>query len=292
MIPRTIKNNKLRCTGVLFELLVRQITSDTLAGKADSPAMHIMKTRFNTTTELGKELQLYHAFYGVKPLTESKAIAYIDVICKQRRRLNDKQLVQEKYELIKDIKAHYPLKEFLSSRDPNYVINASIYKTFMTEGTENLQESILNIRDVANARFTLVEHLAGTFKSKKAAQAHASAIQEFTQQSEDLRLITYNVLIEKFNTKYGNLNVAQKNLLREYINNITAVGTLRTYIHTEVPRIQTALQEAIAKQKSKVTQIKLNEVVSQLNTVCDAKVITDSHMVGLMLALEILKEVE
>ena len=48
-----IKHSKYKNTGILFELLVRQITADTLSGK-DSKATNILKKYF-VKTELGKE---------------------------------------------------------------------------------------------------------------------------------------------------------------------------------------------------------------------------------------------
>ena len=41
----SVKHSKYKNTGILFELLVRQITADTLDGK-DSPARKILKNYF------------------------------------------------------------------------------------------------------------------------------------------------------------------------------------------------------------------------------------------------------
>ena len=40
-----IKHSKYKNTGILFELLVRQITADTLKG-VDSPAINLLKENF------------------------------------------------------------------------------------------------------------------------------------------------------------------------------------------------------------------------------------------------------
>ena len=293
MKGRNITNSKYRNTGVLFELLVRQITADTLSGKDSSPAMTIMQRRFNANTEMGKELQLYRAFFGNRVLSESKAIHFIDLLCEQRQKLDDRKLAKEKYELVKEIKQFYPLKEFLSSRDPNYTINASIYKTFASEVSRDIKESILNIREVANARFTLVEHLVGKYKPKRAPVAPANElINEFVQQPEDLRLLTYRVLVEKFNSKYSNLDSDQKTLLREYINNVTTVGTLASHIQKEIPRVKLEILQRAKQCDNKVTQIKLHEVAAQLDAMQHVPTIQDNHVAGLMLAYEIIKELK
>ena len=52
-----IKHSKFKNSGILFELLVRQITSDTLDGK-DSKARDILQ-QFFVKTELGREYKLY-----------------------------------------------------------------------------------------------------------------------------------------------------------------------------------------------------------------------------------------
>ena len=51
-----IKHSKYKNTGLLFELLVRQITADTLNG-GSSPSLNILKKSF-ANTELGKEYKL------------------------------------------------------------------------------------------------------------------------------------------------------------------------------------------------------------------------------------------
>ena len=54
-----IKHSKYKNTGILFELLIRQITADTLEGK-ESPIKEILKKYF-VKTELGKEYKLYES---------------------------------------------------------------------------------------------------------------------------------------------------------------------------------------------------------------------------------------
>ena len=51
-------------------------------------------------------------------------------------------------------------------------------------------------------------------------------------QEKDLRLLTYQLLVDKFNKKYSNLNESQRNLLREYINNLSNTNSLREFIDT------------------------------------------------------------
>jgi hypothetical protein len=283
----TINNNKIKNTGVLFEILVRQITSDTLEGRSDSPALNILKKYFNASRELGKELQLYQAFLGADRLNESRALQYIDMVIDQRKRLDETKLAREKYELIKEIRTQYDLKDFMACKIPSYKIHASIYKTFLAESRHG-KDSILNIQDVASARFMLIEHLLGY--GRKAELKESVLLEEFKNQTEDLRLLTYKILIDKFNEKYEDLNDKQKGLLREFINDISSKNTLLNYIQTEVPILQKQLREHLKHVTDKVTKIKLNEVISQLAAIGGKKEVQDNEITAIMIAYQIEKE--
>ena len=66
-----IKHSKYKNAGLLFELLVRQITADTLSGKS-SPSLDILKKSF-ANTELGKEYKLYETLFKNKNISEGRA---------------------------------------------------------------------------------------------------------------------------------------------------------------------------------------------------------------------------
>ena len=48
-----IKHSKYKNTGILFELLTRQITADTLSGDSNK-SLEFLKKHFNSKTELLK----------------------------------------------------------------------------------------------------------------------------------------------------------------------------------------------------------------------------------------------
>lgn len=289
MRSKKINNSKYKNTGVLFELLVRQITADTLAGKPVSEALDILKKYFNASTELGKEMQLYRAFFESGKLTETKAIHFIDLVLEQRKKLDERKLAREKYDLIKEIKATYSLDEFLSTRINNYTVYASIYKTFANQTVQGQATSVVNISEVAAAKFTLVEHLLGSNK-KPEAKREDELINEFKNQTEDLRLLTYKLAVDKFNHKYSNLNDKQKALLREYIENVSNTHSLLKYVKQEIPEMRAQLT-AKAKTADKITGIKLNEVASQLEKIGAKNTIRDNEVTAMMIAYEIIKEV-
>jgi hypothetical protein len=290
MKPKKINHNKIKNTGVIFEMLVRQVTSDTMSGKKESSAIELIKRYFNPKTEMGKELQLYRAFFESSRLTENRALHFLDLILQQRKKLDDKKLAREKYNLIKEIKDIYPLKDFMSCKIPDYTIHASIYKTFISETVSDPNVDIINIQDVATARFTLIEYLS-TPPTKKPVAKQNEALKEFCEQSEDVRLLSYKFLVDKFNQQYNNLNDGQKSLLRQYINNSPDGSSLMEYVRKEVPQIQSTLRSRIKDVTDKVTQIKLNEVVMQLDTIGKKRTVKDSEVTALMVVYEILKEI-
>jgi len=126
---RKVKHNKIRNTGLLFEFLLRQITSDVL-NENNGTAVKIVKEKFNENTELGKELALYNVLITKKFKSDSKADYFINEVMKARNDLNNSVLRRERYNLIKEIQSNYNLQKFMSSKVPNYKTYASIYTLF------------------------------------------------------------------------------------------------------------------------------------------------------------------
>ena len=210
---RKVKHNKIRNTGLLFEFLLRQITSDVL-NKETSKAVTIVKQRFNEKTELGKELALYNIIINKKFNSDKQANYFINEVVTARNGLNNTQLKREKYNLIKEIQNVYDLQKFLSSKVSNYKIYASTYKLF--------EYKSLSPDEKTESFFNIVEHVTTDNKSIKLSESVPSL-----PDDEDLRILTYRTLLEKFNQKYTKLSGAQKNLLREYINNVSNTNSLK-----------------------------------------------------------------
>jgi hypothetical protein len=285
---KNIQNSKYKNPGVLFELLIRQVSSDALSGKIDSPAIDLVKKYFSPSTELGKEVQLYRAFFETRKLTETTAIHFIDLIIERRKTLDDRKLAVEKYNLVKEIKTCYPLKDFLSTKLSNYRTYASIYKTFCTE-TATDDTRISNISDVALARFSLIEYLVN---GNKKVESNVEHLKEFVSQDYNVRQIAQKIFIDKFNQKYNSLNEKQKALLREYIVHSANPHLLFTYLQKDIPELQHALQRQSSKINNKVLQIKINEVAAQLNHIIKQKAIKDNHITAMLMAYQILSEIE
>ena len=114
----SIKHSKFRNTGLLFELLVRQITSDTLEGK-NSAAINILKKYF-VNTELGKEYKLYEQVTSYKNLSEVKAEMVINTLVETSTKLKRSEIRKQKYNLVREIKDTYNVEKFFKAKVTNY----------------------------------------------------------------------------------------------------------------------------------------------------------------------------
>ncbi len=284
-----VSHSKFKNTGILFELLTRQVTADVLSGRDESPALAIIREFFQPKTELGRELQLYRHLMEATKLSEPKALKFIDLVLHERRRLSEVKLSKQKYALINQIREVYPLKEFLSSKIGQYKLYASVYKTFMAEAhPQNVDAS--SFRDVTNSRFTIVEHMASDLVPVK--KPPTDLIETFSRQEEDLRLLSYKILVDRFNEKYQGLDERQQTLLREYINNISNTNSLREYINREVPIVRGEIEKRMFLVDDRVTIIKLDEVIKQLNTIKKGKTVRDNQVTALLIAYEIVKGID
>jgi hypothetical protein len=286
---KKIKHSKVKNTGVLFELLVRQITLEVLNGDKTENAKHIVKEFFASGTELNKELRLYDLLLKEKYNSESKAEMFVETVSQAHSKLNVAKLSKEKYNLIKEINSKFELEQFLTSPITNYKVLASIYKVFESKKSENY-----DIKDVFNSKITLIENIISRPTSNKVEPVSDSTklIETYKKQDKDLRLLTYKILVETFNKKYTNLDEKQKGLLKEYINNMSNTSKFKDYLAVELPQIVKELKEIKSKISDKVTTIKLAETISILEKMKIGKTVTDNNVSSIMLSYELIKELK
>ena len=285
---KTIKHSKFKNTGFIFELLVRQVTSEIMSGKINSIAEKILKEHFNSKKELSKELKLYQYLINEKYNSESKAEKFIDTICEARKRLDEKKLTKEKYILIKEIKETYGLDEFIKSPISNYKTLASIYKIFETVVTDEQYDPT----DIVSSRFTIAENIINSSIQNKDIKIKDAVLEEYRKQDGDLRAVSYKLLVESFNKKYNNLTTEQKGLLKEYINNINNTGKLSEYVSNEVTKLVEGLKEVGSKISDKVTKIKLAETIVNIRKIKSVKKIKEQHLSAMMMTYELLNELK
>ena len=284
---KKIKHSKFKNTGFLFELLVRQITSEVMSS-SKSVAEKLLKEHFNSKQELSKELKLYQYLINEKYNSESKAEQFINTILEARKKIDEKKLTKEKYNLIKEIKETYNLEEFIKSPISNYKTLASIYKIFETVVTDTQYEPT----DIVSARFTIAENIINSSIQNKDVKLKDAVLEEYRKQDDDLRAVSYKLLVESFNNKYSNLTNDQKGLLREYINNINNTGKLNEYVSNEITKLVEGLKEVGSKISDKVTKIKLAETIANIRKIKSVKKIKEQHLSAMMMTYELLNELK
>jgi hypothetical protein len=215
-----IKHSKYKNTGILFELLIRQITSDTLDGK-DSPIKGILKQYF-VKTELGKEYRLYESLLKKTSITEAKAEMVISTLLESSKNINKRAVRKQKYNLINEIQKHYDLNEFFNHKLPNYKIQAAFYTLLEAYSME-----VINPDIIINNKITILEHLSAAPITKKRIQE--GVLEEFAKSDKDTRTLAYRIILEKFNGKYENLNKHQKSILKELLNSIDNSPKLKEF---------------------------------------------------------------
>jgi hypothetical protein len=146
--------------------------------------------------------------------------------------------------------------------------------------------------DIVSSRFTIAENIINSSIENKNVKVKDAVLEEYRKQDEDLRAVSYKLLVESFNNKYKNLTNEQKGLLREYINNINNTGKLNEYVSNEVAKLVEGLKEAGSKINDKVTQIKLAETIANIRKIKSVKKIKEQHLSAMMMTYELLKELK
>ncbi len=285
-MSKRVKHSKIKNTGILFELLSRQITQDIISDDKKSKSIDLLKKYFNENTEIGRENQLYQVLVKTNYNSTAKAQRLIEAVLKSRSKINNKKLKNEKYNLIKSISENYKTEDFFRSRIPNYKVYASVYKLFLSESIESL-----NPLDEVDSNFTIIEHITGK-KIPSSVKDDTEVIKEFKGQDKDLRLLSYQLMVDNFNKKYKTLNTPQKNLLKEYINNISNTNSLREFVNDEVQKIKTTLESHVPNISDDITRIKLQEAVNQIENLTKGRIVKDKQVISLMRYYELIKELD
>ncbi len=274
-----VKHSKYKNTGILFELLTRQLTAETISGES-TKSLSFLQKHFNSKTELLKEYKIYHTLATQKYKKEFQATMLIEELIKAHQNLNKSQLRREKYNLIKEIKDNYNVNNFFKSKINNYKILASIYN--LLENKEASPKSIINSKSF------LLEHIIEAPKKIK----KNSVLESYSKQDKDTKLLTYKVILEKFNQKYNNLADNQKLLLKEYVNNVTNSPSLKSYINEEIRQVKKDLTKYSKKVKDKAVVIKLNETKDLIKPLCKKSNVHDDNVTNLLNYYELINELK
>jgi hypothetical protein len=279
-----VKHSKYKNTGILFELLVRQITTDTLDGK-DSPAKDILKKYF-VKSELGREYKLYETLLKRTSLTEGKANIVVDTLIESSKTLNRGAIKRQKYNLINEIQKYYDLNEFFNHKLPNYKMFAAFYT--LTEIT-NAQHTIDPDQAITN-KVTILEHLTAAKITE--SKVRDEVMSEFEKADKDVRFMAYKMVLENFNSKYNDLHPRQKEILKEFITSVDNKPRLKEFYTSKVVEIKEELATLNTKTKNQATQIKINEILNIIHVPAKTAKITDNDLVDLLQYYDLINELE
>jgi len=279
-----VKHSKYKNTGILFELLVRQITSDTLEGK-DSPAKDILKKYF-VKTELGREYKLYETLLKKTSLTETKANIVVSTLTDSSKSLNRGVIKRQKYNLINEIQNHYDLNTFFNHKLPNYKVYAAFYTLLEISNSQNS----INPEQTITNKVTILEHLTAAQIKKSTIQD--DVLNEIENSDRDVKFLAYKILMEKFNDKYNDLSINQKIILKEYINSVDNTPRLKEFYTNKINEIKTELTKLNSKTKNPATKIKINEIISIIQPPAKNAKLTDNDLVDLLQYCDLINELE
>lgn len=280
-----IKHSKFRNTGLIFELLVKQVASDTLNNR-DSSAVNIIKKHYSGRTSIAKEFKLYEFITKNKNVSQSKAEAIVSTITEISRKLDQKVLKKQKYELISEIKANYNIDNFFSIQVENYKALAALY--CLLEAQNN--SSMVNPQVLVDNKTTILEHLTSAPQVEQ--EVKDTIIEDFSKYDKDLRLLTFKILLEKFNDNYKDLLPAQKNILKEFITSVNSNTRLRDLVNEELVKIGKQVDTLTEKVEDQVVKIKLEEIKKLIKPVSKKDKISDSHLVNLMQYYDLVEELK
>tara|TARA_R110002153_G_scaffold170229_1_gene323037 strand:+ start:3108 stop:3962 length:855 start_codon:yes stop_codon:yes gene_type:complete len=280
-----IKHSKYKNTGLIFELLVKQIAADTL-NKKDSQAVEILRKFFTGKTAIVREFKLYEFILKNKSVSQSKAESIVSTIIEVSRSIDRDSIKKQKYNLIKEIKANYDLEEFFSINVKDYKPLAALYCLMEAHKVTD----IINPNFLVDNKTTILEYLTKERQDK--SQVRDTLIEEYSKYDKDLKLLTFKILLEKFNSKYGTLLPEQKNILKEFITSVDSSTRLRNVVNEELSKLKGIISKMEISVKDEIVSIKLQEVLKAIKPIAKTKRVTDDHLVNIMQYYELVKELK
>ena len=277
-----IKHNKYKNTGILFELLVRKITADTLSS-GNSKAAALVKKYF-TKSELANENKLYQTINNSISLSEGKAEAILSTVLDMSKKLDGEKLTKEKYNLIREIKENFDMNDFFGAKIKSYKLLASTYVLLESYS----DKKFANPESIITSKITILEHITSHPDTKMSL---SPLVEELMSLDKGTRALTYKIMLEKYNTKFDGLSTEQKEVLKEYIHSASDAPKLKEFLNTKFKGISAVLKENVGKIEEPALKIKIQEVINLIDPILETRKMKDDHLVALLQYLDLSKEI-
>lgn len=278
---KNLKHSKYKNTAILFEMLVRKLTSETMTSDK-TVTVDIIKKYFGKNTALSKELTLYNSLIKENLKSEAQALDFIRSCKVSHQKLNQSLLRRQRYNLVKEISENFDFQKVSKIRINNYKELASIYKLFEYNDADNPA-------DLLESKTAIVNHLLGNIKQSLKL---SPLLEKYKGYDTDIRMLSYKLLVDKFNSKYSNLDESQKNVLNKYITNVNDSESIKQYFEKIIPGIKSQLKEQVSYITDKATKIKVDKLSDMLCNVESIRVIKESHVLTILRYFDLIKELK
>jgi hypothetical protein len=199
----TKKHNKKRNVGIVYEQLLRYISTKIIENRQDmsKKAVKILEKRFNKETEIYKEFRLVNALVNSTVSGTHIAAGILTEAKQASRNIDQVRLMKEKSLLIKDINHNLNESTFFHKKINNYKEYATV-QILINEWTKKDRSDLAKQIEYEKL---VVEHLV----SEKVKPV-------ILDENKSDRLV-FKVMSKKINEKYGsNLSYEQKDIIRNY----------------------------------------------------------------------------
>ena len=271
-------HNKKRNVGLVYEFLVRYVSRSLVEGRSDDAqkAVSILNRRFKPGTQLYNEFRLFNSLLVTHVSSGNVVNSILSEAKHATRRLNIKQLDNEKSKLIREINH--------TLQDPNF-FNQSLtdYKMYATIQSllKDWRSSTPDIAKVAVLEDNLTEWILTKKQGIKDLES---------QKSKDVNDTIISVMSEKISKKYhGVLNDSQQDLIKEYVISIDGNNDKLSSVMSD---IRTATQSSIKNYMSSNSDSFINEKFDNVLKIISSSDINMINDVNISHHLSFLKLVE
>lgn len=247
------KHSKLKNTGVLYELLTRQVAVDIINSKPPV-ALNLIKRFFNKNSELAKEYSIYQSIINNRGLDATKSSVLLESIKDSYSSINTKKIQEEKYRLIEEINKSYD-NNFWSARVDSYKLHASVFHLLESINGSQFSDPL----KLAESKLTIMEHLMET-KEKTEID---TILEDYRKYNDVQRKYIFQQMSSHVQKRLANMNTAQRNFMLDYMTFGTGVK-MTAIINENIDRLKKQLLEH-SYSADDPTRVKLKEVVHQLN---------------------------